>query len=153
MDAGRAILLVVSLLTAHNWSFHIYTQVVTYRLFPLVSRMAGDEGFSRYHAAYVGRLPAVFQVPWVLLMVTSAALVAVHPVGTSALQAVVLLVLNGSIAGVSLVFAAPVHSRIAREGRLTPRDARLLQRWTTARTALATAAMALVVVMALDALA
>lgn len=121
-------------LTALNWSIHWYTQVVTYRLFPIIAKAAGEEGFVRYHQAYQGRLAWSIYVPWTALMLASIgyAVVAFGPI------ALTLLVLNGSIAVLSLLFAAPIHARIDRNGELLETDQSGLMRWNGVRLVVAT---------------
>lgn len=153
MDAGRSLLLVLALLTALSWAVHYYTQAVTYRLFPVVAAASGGAGFVRYHQAYEARLPWSVYAPWTLLTLASAAFVVVRPPGVGLAWAVVLLVLNASIAPISLVFAAPLHRAVDRAGALTPARAKALLRWNGVRLAIATASLVLVGGLALDQLA
>jgi hypothetical protein len=153
VDAGRSVLLLLALLTALNWAVHYYTQAVTYRLFPVVSEASGSAGFVRYHRAYEARLPWSVYLPWGLLTITSVAFVVVRPVGVGPAWPVVLLVLNASIAPISLVFAAPVHRAVDRAGALTATQATALLRWNGARLAIATTSLVAVGVLALGQLA
>ena len=141
MNAGLAVLLVLALLTALNWGVHYYTQTVTYRLFPQIAAAAGDVAFVAYHRAYERQLPWSVYLPWSALMAGSAAFVAVRPAGLGVGWSIVLLVLNGSIAPLSLLFAAPVHRRVDATGRLTQDDAAALMRWNGVRLAVATVSL------------
>lgn len=144
MDAGRAVLLVLALLTAANWAVHYYTQTVTYRLFPTVAAAAGGPGFVTYHQAYESRLPVSVYVPWGTLTLASAALILVRPAGLGLAWPIVLLVLNASIAPISLAFAAPVHRRVDAAADLAPHHAAALLRWNAVRLAIATVSLAVV---------
>ena len=138
MDAGRAVLLAVTLLAAANWGLHYYTHQVTYRLFPAVASVAGGPGFVRYHQAYAKRLPASIYVPWSLLMVASALLVAIRPVGLGVAWPLLLLGLNLAIAVLSVLVAAPVHRRVDADEELSPAAATTLVRANGVRLAVAT---------------
>jgi hypothetical protein len=124
-------------LTALNWSIHWYTHMVTYRLFPVVAEVAGGEGFVRYHLAYVSRLIWSIYIPWTALMLASIGYAIVHfgPVSLA------LLALNGSIAAVSVRFAAPIHARIDRAGTLLEADQAGLMRWNAVRLGVATVSL------------
>ena len=49
--------------TALNWTIHCYTQMVTYRLFPEVTRHMAGEAFVAYHRAYQARLVWAIYIP------------------------------------------------------------------------------------------
>lgn len=156
MDAGRALLLVLSLLTALNWAVHYYSQSVTYRLFAVVAPAAGGPAFVRYHQAYEARLPWSVYVPWSLLTLASLAFVLVRPDGVGPawpIVLLVLLVLNASIAPISLLFAAPVHRQVDKTGELTSAQSVALLRWNGVRLAVATMSLVVVSALALDQLA
>lgn len=144
MDAGRTVLLVLSLLTALNWAVHYYTQTVTYRLFPAVAAQAGGAGFVRYHQAYERRLPVSVYLPWAALTAASAVFVAVRPAGLGVGPPLALLLLNVSIAALSVAFAAPVHRRVDAAGALDAGAARALLRYNGIRLAIATASLLVV---------
>lgn len=149
MEAGRAALLVLAMLTALNWALHYYTQLVTYRLFPQVAEVAGGAGFVVYHRAYEARLPFSIYIPWSALTLASIALVAVHPAGVGFAVPVGLLVLNASIAPISLAFAAPRHREIDAHEELTARQASALLRWNGVRLAIASVSLVAVFILAL----
>lgn len=148
MDAGRSLLLLLALLTALNWAVHYYTQQVTYRLFPTVAAAAGGAGFVRYHQAYEGRLPWTVYLPWTLLTLASAGLLVVRPDGMGLTWPLVLLVLNASIAPLSLVFAAPVHRAVDERGDITPDQAAALLRWNGVRLGIGSLSLVVVAVLA-----
>lgn len=152
MEAGRAALLVLAMLTALNWALRYHTQLVTYRLFPKVpevSEVAGGAGFVAYHRAYDARLPFSIYIPWTALTLASIALVAVHPAGVGFAVPVGLLVLNASIAPISLAFAAPRHREIDAHEELTARQASALLRWNGVRLAIASVSLVAVFILAL----
>ena len=153
MDAGRTVLLVLALLTALNWAVHYYTQLVTYRLFPTVAQATGGPGFVRYHQAYEARLPWSIYVPWSLHTIASLAFVVIRPEGVALAWPIVLLVLNASIAPISLAFAAPVHRAVDQGGDLQPAQAAALLRWNGVRLAMATLSLIVVGSLAIDNLA
>lgn len=147
MEAGRGVLLVLALLTALNWAVHYYTHLVTYRLFPVIAAGAGGPGFVGYHQAYERRLPLSVYVPWAALTAASAAFVAVRPVGLGVGWPLVLLLLNASIAALSVAFAAPVHRRVDAAGTLSAGDARALLRYNGIRLAVASVSLITVAVL------
>lgn len=144
MDAGAVTLALLTCLTWANLTLHYYTQVGTYALFPAVASHAGRDGFVGYHQAYERRLPLTVYAPWSALMAASFAFCVVRPDDVGLPVALVLLVLNASIAGLSIAFAAPVHGRIDDHGGLSPEDARALLRWNAVRLAVATVSALLV---------
>jgi len=148
VEAGRSVLLILSLLTALNWAVHWYTHTVTYRLFPTVAAAAGGPGFVRYHQAYEGRLPLSVYAPWAALTGVSAVLLAVRPPGLGIVWPLVLLLLNAAIAVLSLILAAPVHRRVDAAGALAEADARALLRANGLRLAVASASLLTVTVLA-----
>ena len=150
MDAGRTVLLLLAVLTALNWAVHYYTQTVTYRLFGTIAAAAGGPAFVRYHQAYESRLPLSVYAPWGLLTLTSIAFVVVRPQGVALAWAAVLLVLNASIAPISVLFAAPVHRAVDESGDLAPAQAAALLRWNGVRLAVATVSLVLVWTLALQ---
>lgn len=150
MDAARTLLLALSLATALNWTVHYYTHVVTYRLLPVVAGTTDGAGFVHYHQQYERRLPWAVYLPWTLLTALSVAFLAIRPDGVGLGAAVVLLVLNASIAVLSVALALPVHRRIDERERLTDTDVRALRRVNGARLAAATASLALVTWLAVD---
>lgn len=139
MDAGAVTLALLACLTWANWTLHYHTHVGTYALFPAVAAHSGGDGFVGYHRAYEKRLPLTMYAPWSALMVASVAFCVVRPDDIGLPVALVLLVLNASIAVLSIAFAAPVHSRIDDRGSLVAEDARALLRWNAVRLAVATA--------------
>jgi hypothetical protein len=153
MDAGRSPLLLLALLTALNWAVHYYTQSITYRLFPTIAQAAGGTAFVRYHRAYEARLPWSVYVPWSLLTLASLAFVVVRPDGVGPAWPVGLLVLNVSIAPISLLFAAPVHRTVDHTGDLAPSQAAALLRWNGIRLIIATVSLVVVGALAFENLA
>ncbi len=148
MEAGRGVLLILSLLTALNWAVHYYTHTVTYRLFPTVAAVADGPGFVDYHQAYERRLPFSVYLPWTALTVTSAIFVAVRPAGLGIGWPLVLLLLNVAIAALSIAFAAPVHRRVDAAGALGTADARALLRYNGIRLAVASSSLVIVTALA-----
>jgi hypothetical protein len=144
MSIGLLILTVLALVTWANWTLHYYTQLGTYALFPAVAGQTDGRGFVAYHRAYERRLPLTVYLPWSVLMLASVALLFRRPEPVGLPAAVVLLLLNASIAGLSLALAAPVHRRIDERGDLTPADTGALLRWNGVRLLAATASALLV---------
>lgn len=149
MDAGRATMLVLAMLTALNWALHYYTQTVTYRLFATVASAGGGEAFVRYHKAYESRLPWSIYLPWGALSVASIAFLFVRPAGLGLAWPIILAVLNLSIAPISVLFAAPVHRAIDEENELTPRQSSALLRWNGVRLAVASTSLVTIAALAL----
>jgi hypothetical protein len=150
MEMGHVVLLTLALLTALNPAVHYYTHVVTYALFPVIAATAGGPGFVRYHQAYESRLPWSVYLPWSALSLTSLAFVFVHPPGVGPVWPVALLVLNVSIAPISLAFAAPVHRDIDVDGALSEEHASALLRWNAVRLLVAGVSPVVVTVLALQ---
>ena len=113
MSLAIFILLLVALTTFFNAGLQYYTTVSTYPLFSEVD----EANFVRFHKAYEGKLPLSIYIPYSLWMLSTLALLFVRPDGVTLLWVVLLLVLNGSIMAVSLAFAAPVHTKLDREGK------------------------------------
>ena len=150
MDPGRLALLVVALLSALNWAVHYYTQTVTYRLFPAVAAAAGAGPFVRYHQAYEARLPLSVYAPWSALTVATVVLLFVKPAGVDLAWVIAILVLNVSIAPISLFFAAPVHRAIDRDGNMTSGQAAALLQWNGVRLAVATVSLVTVTILSVQ---
>lgn len=132
-------LLVVAATTFFNTGLQYYTTVSTYPLFQTLHH----EGFVAYHKAYEKRLPLAIYIPYTLLMLSTFALLVVRPDSIGLGWVVLLVLLNGSIMVISLLFAAPVHARLDREGK-NERDLELLLRYNLPRLLAATASSAIV---------
>ncbi len=140
MAFAPASLLLLYGLTALNWTIHFYTHVVTYRLFSVIAANADGAGFVRYHQAYERKLPWSIYMPWSMLVAASI----LYLVAAPSVYAATLLLLNLSIAVISVVFAVPTHRRIGRIGAFTDRDATILLRANLLRLLVATLSLALV---------
>ena len=142
------LLTVVITLTGFNLAVHWYTQLVTYALFPTIAAAASGTAFVAYHRQYEKGLPLAIYLPWALLTAASAALVFVRPDGFPLWTAIVILVLNASIAPISILFAAPVHRRIDADDELDNMSSRALLRWNAVRLVIMTASLALILTTA-----
>ncbi len=110
---GLAVLVILVFATFFNNALHFYTRVQTYPLFAWVGR----EEFVSFHEEYERRLPVAIYAPYSLLMGANVLLLFAHPEGVGLSWVVALLVLNAFIMIESLLFAAPVHHRMDREGQ------------------------------------
>lgn len=113
MVFGSVVFLVAAFWTFFMNAVHWYTQVQTYPLFAWVSK--GE--FVPFHKEYERRLPAALYAPYTLQMVATTLLFFSRPEGVGLGWVVVLFVLGAFIMAESLVFAAPVHYRMDREGK------------------------------------
>lgn len=127
--------------TFSNNALHWYTQFQTYPLFAWV----GKQEFRRLHGEYERRLSLALYVPYGLLMVSNVLLLAFRPPEIGTWTAIALLLLNASVAVVSLLLAVPVHRRLDREApHHAPGDLDRLVRLNALRLAAATISSALV---------
>jgi hypothetical protein len=94
-------------------AIHWYTQVQTYPLLAWVPK----EGFVPFHKEYERRLPVALYAPYTLQMLATALLFFFRPEGVELGWVVVLFLLGAFIVAESLVFAAPVHYQMDREGK------------------------------------
>jgi hypothetical protein len=139
-------LLIVALLTFFNTGLQYYTTVATYPLFSSLS----DDSFIPYHLAYQRRLPLAIYAPYSLLMLSTLALAFVRPAAIELGWVIALLMLNGSIMAISLIFAAPLHARLDREGK-NPQLLQQLRRYNLPRLIAASLSSLIVIVLSLQA--
>ena len=149
MSLGLAIFAVVVFATFFNNALHFYTHVQTYPLFAWVDR----DGFVPFHKEYERRLPLAIYAPYSLLMAANALLLFFRPAEVAAGWVIVLLILNASIAVVSVALAAPVHRRMDRQTRNDKGEVGRLIRLNGVRLAAATAGSVLVAYLLVGALA
>lgn len=138
MQPGTAILLTATLASTFNTALQYYSQVATYPLFAAIG-----PGFADYHRAYERRLSLAIYAPFALLMVTMIALVAVPPAGMGRGWPLAMLVLNLSIAPISILLAVPHHRRLTAQGLADAAGVGALLRANGLRLAVSTAASAI----------
>lgn len=112
MNIELIVFIGVVFFTFFNNALHWYTQVVTYPLFAFV----GQKEFLQHHLEYQRRLPFSIYAPYSLLMFSTLLLFIFHPAQISLVWIIVITVLNLAIMVESLIFAAPVHKRLDKQG-------------------------------------
>lgn len=113
MEFGVVVLLVLAFATFFMNAIHWYTQIQTYPLFSWVPK----EGFVSFHKEYERRLPVALYAPYTLMMAANVLLFFFRPEGVGLGWVIALFVLGAFIMAESLAFAAPVHSRLDRDGK------------------------------------
>ena len=95
-------------MTGMIWSMHVFE----YPLFASV----GAEEFAAYHAAHNRRLPFFVILPSFLALASAIGLVWVHPAGMPGWLLVLVVALDLAVIVSTIVWQAPLHARLDREG-------------------------------------
>ena len=148
MNIGIIIFAATVFAVFFNNALHWYTQVSTYPLFAWIGR----EDFVKYHTEYQRRLPFSIYAPYSVLMLSNALLFFYRPAEIELFWVIFIFVLNLSVMILSLLFAAPVHYRLDREGK-DERGVNQIIFYNSLRLVAATASSAIVFYLLLKILA
>lgn len=132
--------------TFFNNALHWYTQVQTYPLFAWI----GQREFVPFHQEYQRRLPLSIYAPYLLVMVSTVLLVFFRPPQIALGWIAALLLLNGSVMAISIMYAAPVHYRLDRQGSSDNRGVRQLVYYNGIRLAASTLSSAIVLYLLIN---
>lgn len=110
-------------LVCYNLGIQAYIHFEAYPLFQSVN----DENFAEYVGDYERRLTIPLLVPYGLTILSSIGVIALGPSDVPLIGAILVLILNLSVAGVSLMVAAPVYERVKANGPVGEDFAQLMK--------------------------
>src|SRR5262249_41922309 len=92
---------------------------IHYEAYPLIGYVGKPE-FATYISEYEKRLMIPLAVPYGLTLLSNLILIFVHPFGLSVIWIIISLLLNVSVAAVTLRVATPVYNELKQAGQGTP---------------------------------
>lgn len=135
------VLLVMVMLINHGVQIYIH-----FEAYPLLS-FVGKNEFGEYLKQYEKRLFVPLMMPYILTVLSNIALIFIRPEIVPVVGVIVLLVLNLSVASVTVMIATPVYNRIAQVGEAKGEDMKKLMQINLLRLGLTTVGSAVLMVI------
>lgn len=124
MEIESLVLIILVVVGLINQGVQMYIHFEAYPLFKFV----GNPEFAIYIKQYEDRLTVPLLLPYGITVLSNIALIFLHPEPISVIAIIVLLVLNLSVAGISLQVATPIYEKIKAAGTADSADmAQLMQ--------------------------
>ena len=117
MSIANILFVVLVALTLYNNGVQAYIHFEAYPLIPFV----GKDEFAKYMAEYEQRLTIPLLAPYGLTVLANLILIFTRPAAVSLIGIIILLVLNISVAVVTMVVATPVYNQLKSGEEVMPR--------------------------------
>lgn len=119
---------------------------IHYEAYPLIAYVGKPE-FAGYLSEYEKRLMIPLLVPYGLTVLSNLVLIFVHPFGLSVILIIISLLLNLSVAVITMRLATPVYNELKQAGQGTAEIMARLMQINLYRLVISTVASVVVIVM------